>query len=130
MYNAVLQKPPPNIDQLCSCVTDEKKNGIIQRLNWYASFFRGNENLERMSKISTTPRKFTKDLRIVWPLFGESKERAIKSNATELPRLHTPDAWKMWRAELEESMQREEIYNLSIYLYCKIKQSNVTKNSS
>ena len=97
VYENIISNPPKD-PRLCNCVTDENNNGIMGMLDLYASIFRVG---------------FSR-----YPYFRISRSRFTDT----VPSLETSQDWKKWKEGLHRTMMtKKEIYNLAMYLYCKLK---------
>ena len=97
MYKRVVMKPPT--PDICSCVTDEQANGML-------------EHLEELSK------EIRSDYR------GFRFKNAPKQKA--LPILQDPDSWAVWKAHLLSSIPDDyTLWHFAVYLYCKINNTNM-----
>ena len=90
VYEDIISQPPQD-PRLCNCVTDENNNGIMGKLDLYATSFRIG--------------------------FRDFKSGFTDT----LPAIRSSQDWKKWKEGLHSTMMTEkETYNLAMYLYCKL----------
>ena len=88
----------------CSCIANEKKNGI----------------LDSLKEISHQIRNFAYNLEND-DISKVSLEDSSATRQHAFPRLKNCNTWKIWKKMLNDSMlSHKEIFNLSYYLYCKL----------
>ena len=117
-YEQILKKPPKD-RRVCDCVTDEKNNGVLGKLEWYSNYFRANGDLEKLTSLTKAARHFdTNGYSGYNYIFGQT---SFDLQPKPLPRLNSPGSWKKWKSALNIAMlTAKERYSLAIYLYCKL----------
>ena len=92
IYEAIIDQPPTN-PQLCSCVTDDEKNGVLPELRkfidwWHFKFFRN----------------------------------YYARHGQDIPNIESPQTWKTWKDAFNKDMlNQKQKFSLAMYLYCKLK---------
>ena len=118
VYEQLLKNPPKD-RRVCDCVTDEKNNGVLGKLEWYSNYFRANGDLEKLTSLTKAARHFDPNGYSGYNyIFGQT---SFDLHPKPLPRLNSPEAWKKWKSALRIAMlTSKERYNLAMYLYCKL----------
>jgi len=130
--------------ELCSCLTDESGNGILDELILVSKYLRnfGNDSAadatdrscKRKERITENGNRYKYNYRCYESIAGgqfetfqarqineTSNESVQEQKAKSLPHLDSPESWQAWKDMLHFSMLHDyEIEHLSKYLYCKL----------